>query len=135
MSKIKKGDTFVHEFSFDQEDVNVFAEITGDNNPIHTDPEFAAKTPFKRPVVHGIFSASIFSKVFGTMFPGEGTIYMGQTLKFMAPVFPGDKYIAKFKVTEVNEERHFGDVECLIVDEDDKVYVEGVAKLLNKERF
>lgn len=135
MSKIKKGDTFVHEFSFDQEDVNVFAEITGDNNPIHTDPEFAAKTPFKRPVVHGIFSASIFSKVFGTMFPGEGTIYMGQTLKFMAPVFPGDKYISKFTVTEVNEERHFGDVECLIVDAEDKVYVEGVAKLLNKERF
>ncbi|MDR1055009.1 MAG: MaoC family dehydratase [Prevotellaceae bacterium] len=132
---IKTGDTFTHEFVLSQEDVNTFARITGDNNPIHIDAEFAAKTPFKRPIVHGIFSAAIFSKVFGTMFPGEGSIYMHQDLKFKAPVYAGEPYIAKFEVSEVNIEKHTGVISCLIVDAGGKIYVEGTAKLKNDNQF
>lgn len=62
---IKTGDKYRHEVTYTQEGVIAFAEITGDKNPIHLDPEFAAKTPFGRPIVHGFLSASVFSKVFG----------------------------------------------------------------------
>jgi acyl dehydratase len=76
---IQKGETYSHEFKFTQNEVNQFAEVTGDKNPVHTDAEYAAKTMFKRPIMHGMLSASLFSKVFGTLFPGEGTIYLKQS--------------------------------------------------------
>ena len=60
---IKTGDKYRHEVTYTQEGVIAFAEITGDKNPIHLDPEFAAKTPFGRPIVHGFLSAAVFSKV------------------------------------------------------------------------
>lgn len=66
---IKTGDKYRHEVTYTQEGVIAFAEITGDKNPIHLDPEFAAKTPFGRPIVHGFLSAAVFSKVFGMLFP------------------------------------------------------------------
>ena len=71
---IKTGDKYRHEVTYTQEGVIAFAEITGDKNPIHLDPEFAAKTPFGRPIVHGFLSASVFSKVFGMLFPGQGNL-------------------------------------------------------------
>lgn len=113
----------------------MFSKISGDNNPIHTNAEFAAKTPFGRPIIHGIFSASVFSKVFGTMFPGEGTIYLYQDLKFKAPVYVDQPYTAKLEVTEVNIDRHMGVVSCLLVAADGKVCIEGVAKLKNDAQF
>ncbi len=132
---IKAGDTFVHEFSIKQEDVVMFAKISGDNNPIHTDAEFAAKTLFGRPIVHGIFSGAVFSKVFGTLFPGEGTIYMYQDLKFLAPVYSGEPYLAKLEVLEVNTEKHTGVIKCRLEDAAGKVYIDGTAKLKNNQQF
>ena len=76
---IKTGDTYSHEFQFSQEEVNQFAQVTGDKNPVHTDAAYAATTMFKKPIMHGMLSASLFSKVFGTLFPGEGTIYLKQS--------------------------------------------------------
>jgi acyl dehydratase len=73
---IEKDQTYSHDFRFSQDEVNRFAEVTGDKNPVHTDADYAAKTMFKRPIMHGMLSASLFSKVFGTLFPGEGTIYL-----------------------------------------------------------
>ncbi|NLA23923.1 MAG: MaoC family dehydratase [Bacteroidales bacterium] len=132
---IKLGDTYTHKLSFTQENVNVFAEITGDNNPIHIDAEYAAKTIFGRPIVHGFYSASVFSMVFGTKFPGEGTIYMYQDMKFMAPVFVDQPYTAKFEVIEVNTEKHVGIVKCILEDENGKVVIEGTARLKNNAQF
>lgn len=71
---------YTHEFSFTQDEVNRFAEVTGDKNPVHTDAAYAAKTLFRKPVMHGMLGAALFSKVFGTLFPGEGTIYLKQSL-------------------------------------------------------
>ena len=82
---IKTGDKYRHEVTYTQEGVIAFAEITGDKNPIHLDPEFAAKTPFGRPIVHGFLSASVFSKVFGMLFPGQGTIYLSQEMGMRKP--------------------------------------------------
>ena len=132
---IKVGDTFSHNITFNQNNVNVFAEITGDNNPIHINAEFAKNTPFGRPIVHGFYSASVFSMVFGTKFPGEGTIYMHQDMKFLAPVFVDEPYTAKFEMVEVNIEKHRGTIKCILENKEGKPVIEGVAKLQNNKQF
>jgi acyl dehydratase len=132
---IRVKDTYTHEVIFNQANVNTFARITGDNNPIHLDADFAAKTVFGRPIVHGFYSASVFSMVFGTKFPGEGTIYLYQDMKFLAPVFVDQPYRAKFEVLEVNTEKHIGTIRCILEDETGKIVIEGTAKLKNNTQF
>ena len=132
---IKQNDTYIHNISFNQPNVATFAQITGDNNPIHLDADFAAKTIFGKPIVHGFYSASVFSMVFGTKFPGEGTIYLYQDMKFLAPVFVDQPYKAKFEVLEVNIEKHIGTIKCTLEDESGKPVIEGMAKLKNSTQF
>jgi len=132
---IKVNDTYVHDVCFNQSNVDIFAQITGDNNPIHLDADFAAKTIFGRPIVHGFYSASVFSMVFGTKFPGEGTIYLYQDMKFLAPVFVDQSYKAKFEVLEVNTEKHIGVIKSILEDENGKAVIEGSAKLKNNTQF
>lgn len=86
-------------------DVVGFAEISGDRNPIHLSEHFAAKTPFKGRIAHGLYTASLISAVIGTRLPGPGAIYISQTLRFLAPVKIGDKVNAIVEVTELHEER------------------------------
>jgi len=128
---IKPSDTYTHDITFTQPNVNTFAQITGDNNPIHLDADFAKNTIFGKPIVHGFYSASVFSMVFGTKFPGKGTIYLYQDMKFMAPVFVDQPYKAKFEVLEVNTEKHTGIIKCTLEDENGKPVIEGTAKLKN----
>src|ERR1041385_106018 len=92
---------YTHKFSYSQEEVKRFAEVTGDTNPVHTDPEYASKTLFRKPVMHGMLGASLLSKVFGTLFPGEGTIYLKQSLNFLKPMYVDTDYEAVFTVKEV----------------------------------
>jgi acyl dehydratase len=132
---IKPNDTYCYNITFNQPNVNTFAQITGDNNPIHLDADFAAKTIFGKPIVHGFYSASVFSMVFGTKFPGEGTIYLYQDMKFLAPVFVDQPYKAKFEVLEVNTEKHVGTIKCTLEDENGKPVIEGTAKLKNNTQF
>lgn len=132
---IKAGDTYTHEVTFKQADVETFAKITGDNNPVHLDPEYAATTPFKRPIVHGFFSGAVFSKVFGTLFPGQGTIYLYQDMKFLAPVYVDTPLITKFEVLTVDTERHIGSIKCTLEDAGGKTYITGTAKLKHDTEF
>jgi len=132
---LKQGDQFTHEFSFSKEDVFQFAEVSGDKNPIHLDDEYASKTVFKRRVVHGFLGASIFSKVFGMLFPGEGTIYLSQTLKFIAPMFEDEIYTAKFTVLEVIPEKHRAKIETLILDKEGKSITSGEATVMNPNKI
>jgi|APDOM4702015248_1054824.scaffolds.fasta_scaffold65340_2 acyl dehydratase len=132
---IKIGDTYIHPVSFCQDDVVKFAEVTGDFNPIHLDAAYAAQTVFKRPIVHGFLSGAVFSKVFGTLFPGEGTIYLSQEMKFLAPIFVDEEYTAKFEVLEVNTEKHIGTISCQLVNAEGKPCIEGIAKLKHNVQF
>jgi acyl dehydratase len=133
--KLKVGDTHQERVIFKQENVNTFAVITGDNNPIHIDTEYAAKTPFEKPIVHGFYAGSIFSKVFGTTWPGEGTIYLYQDMTFLAPVYVEQEYTAKFEMIEVNEEKNRGVVQCTLETKEEKIAIKGIAKLLHKQKF
>ncbi|MBR9828825.1 MAG: MaoC family dehydratase [Oceanospirillales bacterium] len=86
-------------------DVVLFAGLSGDNNPIHINDEYAKTTPFKQRIVHGMFSAALISTVAGTRLPGPGAIYIDQQLKFKAPVHIGDTATASLTVTEIDERR------------------------------
>jgi len=99
------GQKWEHEFSFSQKQVNEFSEITGDNNPIHINEEYASQTAFKKPILHGMLGACIFSKVFGTIFPGPKSIYLSQSLEFKKPLFPDETYKAEFTITGIDRKR------------------------------
>ncbi|MEO1451861.1 MAG: MaoC family dehydratase [Bacteroidota bacterium] len=121
---------------FTQEQVNAFAEISGDKNPIHIDAEYAARTEFGRPVVHGIFGGCILSRVMGMEFPGPGSVYLSQSLRFRQPMFPGEDYLVRIKVTEVNTGRHIARLDTRIIRvSDGKPTLTGDAMVMNKERI
>lgn len=133
---IEINQVYTHEFQFSQEEVNQFANVTGDKNPVHLDAEYAAKTMFKKPIMHGMLSASLFSKVFGTLFPGEGTIYLKQSLAFMKPMYVDTTYEAVFTVKEVVKEKNRAVVETLIRDKaTGNVCTSGEATVMNTEKI
>lgn len=86
-----------------QEDVLKFAELSGDFNPIHIDEEYAKNSIFGQRIAHGMLGAAYVSTVIGTKFPGEGTIYMGQNLKFVLPVYPGDELTIRVEIEQLFE--------------------------------
>jgi 3-hydroxybutyryl-CoA dehydratase len=86
-------------------DIRSFAEISQDNNPVHLDESYAAMTRFKKRIAHGMLTASLVSAVIGTRLPGNGTIYLGQTLRFKAPVYVGAEVRALVSVAEINLEK------------------------------
>ncbi|KGN79064.1 dehydrogenase [Porphyromonadaceae bacterium COT-184 OH4590] len=132
---LKIGDKYTYTFSYTQKDVELFAQLTGDDNPIHLDENFARNTPFGRPIMHGFLSAAVFSKVFGTLFPGQGTIYMSQEMKFRAPMFVDTQYTALFEVVSHNADKHSGTISCRIVDTEDKDCITGEATLKHFKQF
>jgi acyl dehydratase len=129
------GAHFEQVFSFTQEDVIRFAEVTGDNNPVHLDEAYAASTLFKRPILHGFLAGSVFSRVFGTKFPGRGTIYLSQQLSFKRPMYADERYTASFDIKETNAARGTLFLECRIFDASGKICLEGEARLMNKAIF
>ena len=129
---IKKGDTYSYSFSYNQKQVDEFAKVTGDNNPIHIDAKYAESSIFGRPIMHGFLGGSVFSMVFGTLFPGEGTIYMGQNMSFRRPMFVDMEYTAKFEVVEVDTEKNRAKIETKIIDKDGENVIIGDAFVQNK---
>ena len=118
LDAIEVGQKASVERTFDEATVRAFAELSGDFNPVHLDAEFAARTRFGKPIVHGLLTASLISTVVGTRLPGQGSIYVSQTLRFRAPVFVGDTVRAEAKVREVHRERRrvVLDTRCLVGD-------------------
>ena len=86
-------------------DIDAFAALTGDTNPVHLDSKYAATTPFKARIAHGMLSAGLISTVLGTQLPGPGCIYLEQQIKFKAPVFIGDTLVATVTVEDINQRR------------------------------
>lgn len=132
---LKVGEKYTHTFSFSQEDVIAFAKVTGDNNPVHLDEDYAADTMFKKPIMHGMLGASIFSKVFGTLFPGEGTIYLNQNIQFTRPMYAGDQYEAQFEIVEIDSEKHRAKITTSIVNIEGKTVILGDATLMHTTQF
>jgi 3-hydroxybutyryl-CoA dehydratase len=133
---MKVGDQYQTDFIITQQMVSAFAELSGDKNPLHLDAEYAAQTPFKRPIVHGIFSVSIISKIMGTEFPGAGSVYLDQQFQFKRPVFPDQEYYAKIELVSVEEGRNKGVFTTQIFSKDkNKIAVDGQATVMHKEKL
>jgi acyl dehydratase len=99
------GDTASLTRTFTQEDVDAFARLSGDDNPAHVDAAWADASMFGGRVVHGMLTAGLISALLGTRLPGPGSIYMSQTLKWLAPVKPGDELTATITVREIVAEK------------------------------
>lgn len=84
------------------EDIRMFAEVSTDHNPVHMDDDYAQDTIFEGRIAHGMLTAGLISAVIGEQLPGHGTVYMGQTLKFLAPVRPGDMVEAEVEVIDID---------------------------------
>lgn len=83
-------------------DIELFAEVSTDHNPVHLDDAYAQDTIFGGRIAHGMLTAGLISAVIGEQLPGHGTVYMGQSLKFLAPVRPGDVVLAEVEVLEID---------------------------------
>lgn len=133
---LKIGDTFSEEFTLTEKQVQEFADVSGDHNPLHLDKAYAANTPFKKPIAHGILSAAIISKILGTQFPGEGTLYLSQTLDFKRPVFPDQAYVVKCEIIELVEGKNIATIATKIFDATtNKIALDGQAKVRNTEKL
>jgi acyl dehydratase len=130
------GDTFTLEFSFNQEQVNNFCQISGDYNPLHWDESFAANTMFKKPIIHGALVSSMFSKVMGMDFPGTGSVYLSQFSEFKRPLYVDIVYKAVFEISSINISKHTAEIKTQVFElERGKLMVDGIANVLNPELF
>lgn len=114
-------------------DIQLFAEVSTDRNPVHMDDAYAQDTIFEGRIAHGMLTAGLISAVIGEQLPGHGTVYLGQTLKFMAPVRPGDTVRAEVTVLTIDhaKRRVTLDCRCLVGD---TVVLKGEALVLAPSR-
>lgn len=112
-----------------QADIDAFARISGDTNPVHLDEAYAAATPFKGIIAHGMLTAAYVSAVFGADMPGPGCIYVSQTLNFRGPVRPGDEVVTTVRVVDLLPAKRRARFDCLCKI-GDKTVLEGEAILL-----
>ncbi len=115
------------------EDIQKFAEVSLDFNPIHLDEEAGKNSIFGQRIAHGMISAGLISAVLGTKLPGDGAIYMGQELKFLAPVFVGETVTAICEIEELVPEKNRLTLKTIVVNQDGKEVVTGKATLLKKD--
>lgn len=115
------------------EDIEMFAQVSTDRNPVHLDEDYARDTIFEGRIAHGMLTAGLISAVIGEQLPGHGTVYLSQSLRFMAPVRPGDIVRAEVEVTEIDHARRRVrlDTRCLI---DGKPVLKGEATVLAPSR-
>lgn len=106
IDQLSVGQSATFSKSLSQEEIESFARISGDDNPAHVDDEWAAASMFKGRVAHGVLTAGLISAVLGTKLPGPGSIYMSQTLRWLAPVRPGDELTATATVKEIIAEKN-----------------------------
>ncbi|RMA44255.1 MaoC family dehydratase [Rhodophyticola porphyridii] len=114
-------------------DIELFAEVSTDHNPVHLDDDYARDTIFEGRIAHGMLTAGLISAVIGEQLPGHGTVYLGQSLKFMAPVRPGDMVRAEVEVTQIDfaKRRVTMDTHCAV---DGRVVLKGEAVVLAPSR-
>ena len=125
--QLKIGDSAQISKTITEKDINDFARVTGDFNPLHLDQAYAEKTIFKGRIAHGLLSVGLLSTVLGNILPGHGTIYLSQEIKFLAPVRIGDTITAKVEVLELISEKNRAKFRTICVNQEGKMVVDGVA--------
>ena len=134
LEDLKVGQEAMISKTVTESDVVFFSGVSGDNNPVHISDEFAEKTLFKKRVAHGFFTASLISTVIGTKLPGPGSIYLKQSIQFLAPVFIGEtiKVIVKVKSINFKKKRVTLETYC---EKNRKRVLEGEAEILVQSKL
>ncbi len=122
------GETASMSHTVSQRDIDLFATVTGDVNPAHVDPAFAATDMFHHIIIHGMWGAGLISAVLGTKLPGPGTIYLGQDLRFRYPVSIGDTITATLTVAEKKPAKGDVTLNCVCTNQDGKTVITGSAE-------
>ena len=130
IQEMKIGDHASVTKTVSETDVYLFAGITGDLNPAHTNEVAASKTMFKTRIAHGMLGAGFISAVLGMYLPGPGTIYMGQELKFTKPFHIGDTVTATATVEEIILEKNRGILDTTVVNQDGEIVIQGKATVM-----
>jgi 3-oxoacyl-[acyl-carrier protein] reductase len=112
-----------------KDDINKFVDLTGDNNKLHVDEEYAANTSFKKPVVHGMLSASFISTIIGTKLPGDGALWLSQNLEFLHPVRVGDKLRIIAEVIKKTDRTRIVELQTDIFNQHKQRVTTGTAKV------
>ena len=127
--QFKVGDKATLKKAFTESEVESFAKISLDDNPIHIDREYAETTVFGQPIVHGILVASLLSGLMGGKFPGHGSVYLGQSLNFKNPVYIDEEVEASVEVIKIREDKPIITLKTLCMKSDGTIAIEGEAVL------
>lgn len=128
--ELKLGDSASLVRTLGSKDIELFAVMSGDVNPAHVDEEFAKSDIFHKVIAHGMWSATLISTVLGTKLPGPGTIYLGQTLRFLHPVGVGDTVTVSVEVADLHPENHRVRLDCRVVNQNHELVVTGSAEVI-----
>ncbi|MEK9593456.1 MAG: MaoC family dehydratase [Luminiphilus sp.] len=127
--EIAIGDTATYTRLITNQEVEAFAAISGDHNPLHLDPDYAATTPFGECIAHGMLTGALISAAIAMQLPGPGSVYLNQSLQFRAPVFLGDTLTVTLEVTEKHGKRPWVTLSCTVENQDGKAVAKGEAQV------
>ena len=127
---INVGDTATYSRLVTSREVQLFAAVSGDHNPVHLDPDYAANTQFGECIAHGMLTGAFVSAAIAMELPGPGSIYLGQTLKFRAPVMLGDTLTVTLTVTEKHASKPWVTLDCKVTNQDGKKVAMGEASVM-----
>lgn len=128
--EITIGDTASYSRLVTHREVQLFAAVSGDHNPVHLDPSYAEGTQFGECIAHGMLTGAFISAAIAMELPGPGTIYLGQTLKFRAPVTLGDTLTVTLEVTEKHASKPWLTIDCRVVNQNNKTVAMGEANVM-----
>lgn len=127
------GDSASRTRTITHDDIALFAQVSGDDNPVHLDEDYAAETQFGKRIAHGMLTVGMISAILGNDLPGHGTIYLGQDVKFKAPVYIGDTVTATVECIKYREDRRIATFSTTITNQDGIVVVKGEAVVIAPE--
>ena len=130
MPSLQPGDSASRTTTITDEMIRVFADLTGDTNPVHLDDTYAAGTRFGRRIAHGMIAAGLISATIANDLPGPGTVYLSQSLQFKAPVFPGDSITTTVAVKSARPDKPIVTLTTTCKNQNDVVVLEGEAVVL-----